>query len=106
MRSSLHGKITGLGNLPSKSSQINCGWVLAANIAADLAAWAVARSSRGGESDNRPLPGRFAGRSLSRETEQQLAHGPRERWLVDGDVGPGRSNDDVVVNSNSPYLFG
>ena len=56
--------------------------------------------------DNRPLSGRFTGRSLFRETEQQLAHGPRERWLVDGDVGPGRSDDDVAVNGNSPYRFG
>ena len=29
----------GLRNLPSKTWQVNCGWVLAANIAADLAAW-------------------------------------------------------------------
>jgi Transposase DDE domain group 1 len=29
----------GLRNLPSKSWQVNTGWVLAANIAADLAAW-------------------------------------------------------------------
>ena len=29
----------GLRNLPSKSWQVNCGWVIAANIAADLAAW-------------------------------------------------------------------
>ena len=28
-----------LRNLPSKTWQVNCGWVLAANIAADLAAW-------------------------------------------------------------------
>jgi hypothetical protein len=28
-----------LRNLPSKAWQVNCGWVLAANIAADLAAW-------------------------------------------------------------------
>jgi len=33
------GKATGLRNLPSKTWQVNCGWVLAANIAADLAAW-------------------------------------------------------------------
>jgi hypothetical protein len=32
-------KATGLRNLPSKSWQVNCGWVIAANIAADLAAW-------------------------------------------------------------------
>jgi hypothetical protein len=29
----------GLRGLPSKTWQVNCGWVIAANIAADLAAW-------------------------------------------------------------------
>jgi len=33
-------KAMGLRNLPSKSWQVNKGWVLAANIAADLTAWA------------------------------------------------------------------
>ena len=33
------GKAMGLRNLPSKSWTINQGWVLAANIAADLTAW-------------------------------------------------------------------
>jgi len=32
-------KAMGLRNLPSKTWQVNCGWLLAANIAADLAAW-------------------------------------------------------------------
>jgi hypothetical protein len=32
-------KAMGLRNLPSKSWQVNSGWVIAANIAADLAAW-------------------------------------------------------------------
>jgi Transposase DDE domain group 1 len=32
-------KAMGLRNLPSKSWQVNAGWVIAANIAADLAAW-------------------------------------------------------------------
>jgi hypothetical protein len=32
-------KAMGLRNLPSKTWQVNRGWVLAANIAADLAAW-------------------------------------------------------------------
>ena len=32
-------KAMGLRNLPSKSWQVNCGWVIAANIAADLTAW-------------------------------------------------------------------
>jgi hypothetical protein len=34
-----HGKAMGLRNLPSKARQVNCGRVLAASIAADLAAW-------------------------------------------------------------------
>jgi hypothetical protein len=33
------GKAMGLRNLPSKTWQVNCGWVLTANIAADLIAW-------------------------------------------------------------------
>ena len=32
-------KAMGLRNLPSKAWVVNCGWVLAANLAADLAAW-------------------------------------------------------------------
>jgi Transposase DDE domain group 1 len=32
-------KAMGLRNLPSKTWQVNCGWVIAANIAADLVAW-------------------------------------------------------------------
>jgi hypothetical protein len=32
-------KAMGLRALPSKSWQVNCGWVITANIAADLAAW-------------------------------------------------------------------
>ena len=32
-------KSMGLRNLPSKTWVVNCGWVLAASIAADLAAW-------------------------------------------------------------------
>ncbi len=32
-------KALGLRNLPSKTWIVNCGWVLAANIAADLSAW-------------------------------------------------------------------
>jgi len=42
----------------------------------------------------------LAGRSSG--TEQQLGRGPRERWLVNGDVGPGHYGDDIAVNGNSP----
>jgi hypothetical protein len=38
--------------------------------------------------DNRPLSSRFTGRSFVPRNKRQLAHGPRERWLVDGDVAP------------------
>jgi hypothetical protein len=40
------------------------------------------------------------------EVEPQLAHGSRERWLVDGDIDPGRSDDDVAMNSDTRYRFG
>jgi hypothetical protein len=33
------GKAMGLRNLPSKAWQVNCGWVITANIAADLTSW-------------------------------------------------------------------
>ena len=33
-----HREVDGLRNLP-KTWLVNCGWVLAANLAADLAAW-------------------------------------------------------------------
>jgi len=33
------GKSAGLRSLPSKSWRVNCGWTVAANIAADLQAW-------------------------------------------------------------------
>ena len=52
--------------------------------------------------DNRPLSGRFADRSSLRKG-QQLERGPRERWLVNGDVGPGHCDDDIAVNGDSPY---
>jgi hypothetical protein len=45
----------------------------------------------------------LAGRSSG--TEQQLERGPRERWLVNGDVGPGHCGDDVAMNGNSLYRF-
>jgi len=32
---------------------------------------------------------------LGPEIGQQLAHGSQERWLVDGDVGAGRSDDEI-----------
>jgi hypothetical protein len=43
------GKAMGLRNLPSKAWQVNCGWVIAANIAADLTAWTRLLGCRGSE---------------------------------------------------------
>jgi hypothetical protein len=42
-------KAMGLRNLPSKPWQVNCGWVIAANIAADIAAWTRLLSLRDDE---------------------------------------------------------
>jgi hypothetical protein len=55
--------------------------------------------------DNRPLSSRFTGRSFVPRNKRQLAQRPRERWLVDGDVGPGRGDDDVAVKDNGLYRF-
>ena len=36
-----------------------------------------------------------------------LVYGLRERWLVDGDVGPGCSDDDpFAVNGDAKHLVG
>lgn len=40
------------------------------------------------------------------ELGRQPAHGPPERWLVDGDVGASRSDDEVAVNGDSQYRLG
>ena len=50
-------KAMGLRNLPSKTWQVNAGWVLAANIAADLAAWTRLLGHR----DDAGPPGRRPG---------------------------------------------
>jgi hypothetical protein len=55
-------KAMGLRNLPSKSWQVNCGWVIAANIAADIAAWTRLlglrddKELREADPDTLPLP--------------------------------------------------
>jgi hypothetical protein len=41
----------GLLNLPSKTWRVNTGWVIAANIAADLAAWAARRGPADADPD-------------------------------------------------------
>jgi hypothetical protein len=76
----------------------------AAGCSLSVTAEVRAKGSPADVPDNRPLSDRVP--TVLPQTEEQLAHGRRERWLVDGDVGPGRSNDDVAVNGNCPYRFG
>jgi hypothetical protein len=72
-----NGKAMGLRNLPSKAWQVNCGWVLAASIAADLAAWTrlIGLHDQEGLSDAEPqtlryrllhLPARLASHARQR----------------------------------------
>jgi hypothetical protein len=42
---------------------------------------------------------------VTRLTDRLRGAGPQKRWLVDGDVGPGRSDDHIAVNGNSQYRF-
>ena len=53
------------------------------------------------------------GGSMARTVGYLLARATRpappetvERWLMDGDIGPGRSDDDVAVNGDMPHRFG
>ena len=55
--------------------------------------------------DNRPLSDRFAGWSLPGLGQQLDAKQSRERWLVDGDVGPSHSDNDIAVNGDMQYRF-
>src|SRR3984893_10771698 len=56
-----NGKAMGLRNLPSKTWLVNCGWVLAAGIAADLAAWSrlLGLYDQDGLEDAEPAPLRY-----------------------------------------------
>jgi len=75
------GKAMGLRNLPSKAWQVNCGWVITANIAADLTSWTRllgfcdSEDLREAEPDTAPLTGRIW------HLPARLAHHARQRIL-------------------------
>ncbi|MEH0573218.1 MULTISPECIES: IS1380 family transposase [Streptomyces] len=72
-------KAMGLGNLPSASWEVNCGWMLAANLASDLDAWVrlLALHDVEGLADAEPKTMRFRLYHLP----ARLADHARRRWL-------------------------
>jgi hypothetical protein len=72
-------KAMGLDNLPSASWEVNCGWMLAANLAADLDAWVrlLALHDIEGLADAEPETMRFRLYHLP----ARLADHARRRWL-------------------------
>ena len=73
-------KTMGLRNLPSKCWQVNCGRVIAANIAADLAAWTRLPGFDDDEDLRDADPSRKANRHHTRNrAPAQSATGPKER---------------------------
>jgi hypothetical protein len=72
-------KAMGLGNLPSASWEVNRGWMLAANLAADLDAWVrlLALHDVDGLADAEPDTMRFRLYHLP----SRLADHARRRWL-------------------------
>jgi len=72
-------KAMGLRNLPSKTWQVNCGWVLAANIAAGLAAWTRLLGHAGDEELKNADPDTL--RYRVRHLPARLARHARQRVL-------------------------
>jgi hypothetical protein len=72
-------KATGLRGLPSKSRQVNCGWVIAANIAADLTAWTRLLGCRDDEDLREADPDTLRYRIW--HIPARLAHHARQRIL-------------------------
>jgi hypothetical protein len=72
-------KAMGLDNLPSATWEVNCGWVLAANLASDLDAWVrlLALHDIDGLADAEPDTMRFRLYHLP----ARLADHARRRWL-------------------------
>jgi len=88
-----NGKAMGLRNLPSKTWQVNCGWVLAASIAADLAAWTrlIGLHDQEGLADAEPqtlryrllhLPARLASHARQRTLKISPAWPWKEAFLT------------------------
>jgi hypothetical protein len=80
-------KAMGLGNLPSASWEVDHGWMLAANLAADLDAWVrlLALHDNDGLADAEPDTMRFRLYHLP----ARLADHARRRWLASTPPGLG-----------------
>ena len=79
-------KAMGLRGLPSKTWQVNCGWIAAANIAADLAAWTrlLGHHDDGGLRDANPDTLRYRVWHLP----ARLARHARQRTLAISETWP------------------
>jgi hypothetical protein len=79
-------KAMGLRNLPSKTWQVNAGWVIAANIAADLAAWTRLLGHADDEELKNADPGTLRYRVW--HLPARLARHARQRTLAISDSWP------------------
>ncbi len=93
-------KAMGLRNLPSKSWQVNRGWVIAANIAADLTAW-TRLLGLGDDPDLREAdPDTLRYRIW--HIPARLARHARERILKISPAGPGRTRSSPAGSGSAP----
>jgi hypothetical protein len=85
-------KAMGLDNLPSASWEVNCGWMLAANLASDLDAWLRLLALSGHTVRRRAAAGSAAGRLPYHQGEvaDELLPVLREFGLADP---PGEERD-------------
>jgi hypothetical protein len=109
-------KAMGLRALPSKSWQVNCGWVIAANIAADLAAWTRLLGCHDDEdlrdADPDSLRCRQCGKRQPTHAhecgkpsgESARHHGEGQRMTVTESVGQWRRHEDCVCGRGTRWL--
>jgi hypothetical protein len=90
-------KAMGLDNLPSQSQEVNRGWMLTANHAADLDAWVrlLALHDVDDLADAEPDTIRFRLYHLP----ARLADHARHRWLRIERPGPGRGRSSPAGNA-------
>jgi len=93
-------KAMGLRNLPSKTWQINAGWVIAANIAADLAAWTRLLGCYDDEL-REASPDTLRHRIW--HIPARLAARARQRVLKISPTGPGRTRSSPAGSGSAPY---
>jgi hypothetical protein len=93
-------KAMGLRNLPSKTWQVNCGWVIAANIAADLAAWTRLLGHRDDEDLREADPGTLRYRIW--HIPARLAHHARQRVLKISPDWPWKERSSPAGSGSAP----